>query len=141
MAVDTLYLIDKSALARWSKPEVGPVIEQLLEARLAATCCVIDMEILYSAQSRAEYRALRQRRRKQYASLPVIPSVTDRAETVLDALAERSQHRGAGANDLLIAACAEMHGAVVLHYDADYEVIASVTGQQTQWVAPRGSIT
>lgn len=140
MAVDTLYLIDKSVLARWSKPEVGRVIEQLLDAELTATCCVIDMEVLYSAQSRAEYRALRQRRRQHYLPLFVTPEVTKRAEAVLDALAERSQHRGAGVNDLLIAACAEVHGAIVLHYDADYDLIASITSQRTQWVVPRGSI-
>jgi hypothetical protein len=28
----------------------------------------------------------------------------------------------------------------VLHYDADFELIASITGQPTDWVVPRGSI-
>jgi predicted nucleic acid-binding protein len=41
--------------------------------------------------------------------------------------------------DLLIAATAERHGVTVLHYDADYDLIAEVTGQLTQWVVPRGS--
>ncbi len=34
----------------------------------------------------------------------------------------------AGVNDLVIAATAIVHGAVVLHYDADYEHIATVLG-------------
>ena len=42
--------------------------------------------------------------------------------------------------DLIIAATAEEHGATVLHYDADYDRIAAVTGQPVEWVAPRGSL-
>ena len=35
---------------------------------------------------------------------------------------------------LLIAACAERAGLTVLHYDADYDRIAKLTGQAVQWV-------
>ncbi|WP_069601520.1 PIN domain-containing protein [Mycobacterium kyorinense] len=42
--------------------------------------------------------------------------------------------------DLIIAATAELHGATVLHYDADYDRIAAVTGQATEWVATKGSL-
>jgi predicted nucleic acid-binding protein len=42
--------------------------------------------------------------------------------------------------DLLIAAAAEAAGVAVLHYDADYDRIAEVTGQPTQWLAPKGSL-
>ena len=42
--------------------------------------------------------------------------------------------------DLVIAATAEAHGATVLHYDADYDRIAKVTGQPTEWIAERGSL-
>ncbi len=28
----------------------------------------------------------------------------------------------------------------VLHYDADHDRIAAITGQPTEWVAPRGSL-
>jgi len=30
-------------------------------------------------------------------------------------------------------------GAIVLHYDADFDLIGSVTGQRCQWVVPPGS--
>jgi predicted nucleic acid-binding protein len=56
-------------------------------------------------------------------------------------LARKSQHRGVGPGDLLIAACAEVHGATVLHYDRDFDVIAEVTGQPSLWVAPPGSVS
>lgn len=42
--------------------------------------------------------------------------------------------------DLLIAAVAELNNLAVLHYDADYDRIASVTQQPSEWIAPRGSI-
>jgi hypothetical protein len=36
--------------------------------------------------------------------------------------------------DLLTAAVAEHHGAVMLHYDADFEHIAATTGQSHAWM-------
>jgi predicted nucleic acid-binding protein len=42
--------------------------------------------------------------------------------------------------DLLIAAAAEAAGVAVVHYDEDYDRIADVTGQETRWIAPRGSL-
>ena len=42
--------------------------------------------------------------------------------------------------DLLVAAAAERAGLTVLHYDQDFDLIAEVTGQPTEWVVPRGSV-
>jgi predicted nucleic acid-binding protein len=66
--------------------------------------------------------------------------IMDRALEVHGHLAKRSQHRGFTLPGLIIAATAEKNGATVLHYDADYERIAAVTGQPVQWVAARGSL-
>jgi predicted nucleic acid-binding protein len=41
--------------------------------------------------------------------------------------------------DLLIAATAEKAGLTVLHYDRDYDRIAEVTGQPTEWVVEAGA--
>ncbi len=54
-------------------------------------------------------------------------------------LARRSQ-RGRKIPDLLIAAAAEQLAVAVLHYDADFDAIAAVTGQRCQWVVPAGSL-
>ena len=63
-----------------------------------------------------------------------------RALHVQRLLAARSQ-RARKVPDLLVAAVtAEERGAIVLHYDADFDLIASVTGQPCQWVVPAGSI-
>ena len=42
--------------------------------------------------------------------------------------------------DLVIAAAAEAAGATVLHYDADFDRVAKLTGQPVKWIAPRGSL-
>jgi predicted nucleic acid-binding protein len=49
-------------------------------------------------------------------------------------------HRGVTIADLLIAAAAEQSGFTVLHYAEDYDRIAAVTRQPTEWIAPRGSL-
>ena len=62
-----------------------------------------------------------------------------RARQVQRMLAGRRQ-RGRKVPDLLVAATAEDAGLIVLHYDADFDRIASVTGQKCEWVATPGSI-
>lgn len=62
-----------------------------------------------------------------------------RARRVQRLLAAKHQ-RGRKVPDLLIAAAAESRGLTVLHYDADFDRIAAVTGQPTQWVVAAGSV-
>ena len=49
-------------------------------------------------------------------------------------------HRSVKIPDLLIAASAEAGGAILWHYDADFDRIAEITGQPAEWIAPRGSL-
>ena len=67
-------------------------------------------------------------------------TVLDRAVEIQDALADGSQQRGAKIADLLIAAAAEAAELVVLHYDHDYDLIASVSRQPTEWIVPAGTV-
>ncbi len=62
-----------------------------------------------------------------------------RARQVQRLLASRSQ-RGRKVPDLLIAAAAEQAGLTLLHYDADFDLIAKVTGQRCEWVVPAGTV-
>ena len=53
----------------------------------------------------------------------------------------RSGHmRSVGLPDLLVAAVAEQEHVAVLHYDADYDLVAQITGQPVRWVVPRGAV-
>jgi len=51
-----------------------------------------------------------------------------------------SHHRAVGISDLLIAACADVNRAVLLHYDHDFDLVAEITGQSAVWVVPRGAV-
>jgi predicted nucleic acid-binding protein len=66
-------------------------------------------------------------------------AIFERAIEVQGLLAARGQHR-LPIPDLIIAAAAEAARMTVLHYDADFDTIASVTRQETEWVAPQGSL-
>lgn len=136
----TTFLADKSALTRRAtRPEVRDALEPILLAGEVATCGIVDLELLYSATSRATYRALTEALRGM-PRVAVEDACVERALQVQAMLAERSQHRAVPLPDLLVAACAERAGLAVLHYDADFERIAKLTGQATQWIVPRGSV-
>jgi predicted nucleic acid-binding protein len=135
------YLADKSALTRRdTRPEVRDVVEPLLLAGRIATCGIIDLELLFSAPSRKEYTELADVLQAM-PRIPITDAIVDRALEVQGMLAVKSQHRSVSLPDLLVAACAETNGLTVLHYDADYDRIAELTGQPVQWVVPRGSVS
>jgi predicted nucleic acid-binding protein len=135
-----LYLIDTSAQARYRNPAVRRVIAGLIVDRAAATCVTVDLEAGYSGRDLADVRVIAERRRTLYVVLPMTGVIAERARDVQVRMAARGHHRAAGVIDLITAAIAEHHGAVVLHYDADFEHIAAVTGQPHSWIAPRGSL-
>jgi predicted nucleic acid-binding protein len=112
-----------------------------LEEDRIATTPPIRLEVLFSAQSARDYELVAQRLDALH-QLPCGQEAFERALEVQRALAKRRalHHRSVKIPDLLIAAAAEIGGAIVWHYDSDYDRIAAVTGQQTQWIARRGSL-
>jgi predicted nucleic acid-binding protein len=135
------YLIDNSALARArTKASVEARLEPLILQGLAATCSITELERLFSARSGVEHREWRDEATLRFARAELDERVFGRAIEVQGLLAEKAQHRAASIPDLVVAAAAEHAGLTVLHYDADFDLIATVTGQPTEWVVPRGSI-
>lgn len=135
-----LYLIDTSAHARINNPPVRNVIAGLIADGAAATCVTVDLEAGYSGRNIDDVRVIAERRRSLYVVLPISEVIAQRARDVQIRMAARGHHRAAGVVDLLTAAVAEHHGAVILHYDADFEHIAATTGQPQAWIVPRGAI-
>ncbi|MBL1077417.1 PIN domain-containing protein [Nocardia sp. 2] len=132
--------MDTSAAARVRHEAVRNVLTGLIADRAAATCVTVDLEAGYSGRSLADVQNIAQRRRSLYVNLPINESIADRAREVQLLMARQGLHRAAGIIDLMTAAVAEFHGAVLVHYDADFEHIATVTRQPHIWVAPQGSI-
>jgi predicted nucleic acid-binding protein len=107
-------------------------------ARGACASGVSDLEVGYSARSAAEWDQLAE----ALAVFELVETTADhvrRARQVQRLLASKHQ-RGRKIPDLLIAAAAEARNLGVLHYDADPDRIAAVTGQPCQWVVPAGSV-
>ena len=132
------HLIDTSVLTRLAQPEVRTAIQSRAERSELARAEISDLEVGYSARSAAEWDRLA----GALELFDLIETTTEhvrRAKQVQRLLASRHQ-RGRKVPDLLIAAAAEAEGLIVLHYDADFDRIAAVTGQRSEWVAPPGSI-
>lgn len=140
MGLSAYYLGDTSALARRATPAVAERLDPLLEAGLVARCTPTDLEAGFSSTSPAEHLRTREER-SSWPFVAMDQRVLDRAVQVQDALAVRSAQRGAKIADLLIAAAAEASGLVVLHYDHDFDLIASVTGQDVEWIVRPGSVS
>jgi predicted nucleic acid-binding protein len=140
VAVSARYFADKSALARLRYPDVSAVLAPKILAGEVATCSIIELEILYSARSYEDLVGTRLRRAQAFVLVDITQGDFDRALDVLQELARRGLHRAVGISDLLIAAVAERERLTLLHYDANYDHVPTVTGQAIQWVVPRGSV-
>ena len=132
------HLVDTSVLTRLAEPAVRAALEPLAAVGRVGRSGISDLEIGYSARNAREWDAL-------LTALGAFDLVetearhVKRARHVQRMLAARSQ-QGRKVPDLLVAATAEDAGLIVLHYDSDFDHIASVTGQTCEWVAPPGSI-
>jgi predicted nucleic acid-binding protein len=140
MAAVATHLADTSALARLRHAAVASVLGPLIEAGLVATCGVVEFELAWATRTADEFDEVRADRQSGYEWLATHDEDWHRALQVQNALWRRGGIRAVGYPDLLIAAVAERERVTVLHYDSDYDLVAQVTGQPTQWVAPRGSI-
>jgi predicted nucleic acid-binding protein len=132
------HLLDTSVLTRLREPAVRALVEPGAERGELARAGISDLEVGFSGRDAAEWDRLTE-------ALDAFELIETSAEHVRRArqtqrlLAARHQ-RGRKLPDLLVAAAAEARGLTVLHYDADFDLIASVTGQPCEWVLPAGSI-
>lgn len=136
--VSVHFVADTSVFARLTKPVVAARFAPLVATGNVAICAPVAFEVAYSARSHDDYVAITDR----LAAFPALP-VTDadhrRAIDVQASLAARGQHRALSLVDALVAAIAEARALTVLHYDADFELVANVTGQTQEWIVPRGT--
>lgn len=131
-------LVDTSVLKRLGRTDVRSVIEPLGAAGLLGRPGICDLEVGYSARTADEWDRLITAL-DAFQPVETTAAHVRRALQVQRLLARRSQ-RGRKVPDLLVAAAAEELDTAVLHYDADFDLIASVTGQRCDWVVPAGSV-
>jgi predicted nucleic acid-binding protein len=133
------HLLETSVLTRMSKPAIAEAVRALeLKPDQLGRTSISDLEICFAASNAAEWDRLASSL-KTYKLLETTAMDVRRAKEVQRLLAVKHQ-RGRKVPDLLIAATAEAAKLTVLHYDADFDLIASVTGQSCQWIVPPGSV-
>lgn len=139
MALTARFLVDTSAAARMTHPEISERLRPLIEDGLVATCAVLDAEALFSARSADEYAQLRADRRDAYEYLPTDDEHWQSAFDAQSRLAQSGRHRSVGIADLLTSVLASRHRMTVVHYDSDFEIASSVLDFEHTWVVPSGT--
>ena len=133
-----IYLVDKSVLARLREPTVAAALQPLLGQ--LAVCSTVLLEVGWSARSPAHFRQIMSDL-GLYSRLEITQRTLDLAATIQVALVDRGYHRGPGVADLILAATALDHEAVLLHYDHDFDLVAEAEARfKHRWIIPRGSI-
>jgi predicted nucleic acid-binding protein len=132
-----VYLVDTSVFTRILRPTVADVVQRLVPLGFRYSH-LTALEVRFSASTTAEWD-LFESALGEYTRVPVAQEDLDRADVVQRALVSEGL-KGRKPVDLIIAAQAERLRLTILHYDKDFEFIASVTGQPHEWVIDRGSI-
>lgn len=137
----TLRCVDTSAWHRSTVDAIAVAWRVALDADEIAVCDQVRLEILYSARSADAYEALAE----ELSALHPIPTTAAMFERALEVQRQLAHvaglhHRSVKIADLLIAAAAEAADAIVWHYDADFDRIAALTHQRSEWIAPRASL-
>jgi len=120
-------LVDTSAWVQQMRPRGDPTVrarvEELLRFGEAAWCAMVRLELWNGINNEAERKRL-----KEYEA--VIPDLPITNHVWEEAFRLASRYRAAGktipATDVLIAACARVHGVQIEHRDADFDLIADL---------------
>ncbi|HEX5307653.1 MAG TPA: PIN domain nuclease [Solirubrobacteraceae bacterium] len=132
------HLLDTSVLTRLREPSVRGVVEPRAERGELCRAGISDLEIGVSARNAEEWDRLTGA--VEIFELVETSAAHMRRARQVQRLLVAKRQRGRKLPDLLVAAAAEERGMAVLHYDADFDLIAGVTGQPCEWVVPADSI-
>lgn len=135
------WLVDKSVLARVDREPVAEVALPRIQAGQVGVALVTELEVGYSARSADDYRTTREALVDHLVPVPVPLRAEQRARELQAELVRRGQHRALSVPDVVLAAIADIERLTILHYDADFDLIAEITGQACEWVVPRGTVS
>jgi predicted nucleic acid-binding protein len=136
-----VLLLDNSAWGRFDSASLPPArreqIAEMMKNGTIAVCVPFLLEAGWYARNRSHHAEL-------FADLLRLPrlrineAVEDAALEAQRELGRQGHQRTAASSDLLIAACAHVHGAGVLHYDRHYDLLLELTELKfdSQWLAP-----
>lgn len=130
-----LYLLDKSAheIAR-REPAAQQAFETFGVTGLLATCAMVELEILYSARDRNDHARLKSYLREHCVWLETTDEIMLAALGLQEAMLVAGKHRKP-LPDLIIAALARHHNAVVVHHDRDFDdIVPHLDGLRARWI-------
>lgn len=132
------HVIDTSVETRLNREPVQQRLLMPVARKRVGWTWLTDLERGFSARGGTEWEGI-------VGPLAVFPPVEIQDGDLLNALDVQRRlavkgHRGRRLPDLIIAAAAARLNLTVLYYDADFDLIASETGQKCEWVVPRGTI-
>jgi predicted nucleic acid-binding protein len=133
-----LVLVDASALAHCAEPAVVARLVPLLVLDGLATCAAVVHE-LGAWDGTAPTAALAAFRQVPLRWLPTEDADLMRASEIQAELTDLGQPALPWSR-LVVAAVASRYHATVLHATTDFEVIAKVTGQATEWIVAPGTL-
>ena len=139
----TRYLVDNSVWQRLPRSaQVRNALGALLDAEEELCCCALSLdEFGYGTRSAVDHRQPTDRLLSSFLFLPSSAAADAEALAIRSALWQAGTGRTAGVVDVAIAAVAAVAGAVVLHYDSDFDHISAAHPVvRTRWVVPRGSV-
>jgi predicted nucleic acid-binding protein len=128
----TRYLVDTSAIAAMTRAEA---LAPLCAQGVLATCGAVDLALYTAIRDLRDLPHVTQVRRAAFVWLPTDDHDLRRALEV-QALLAADGHRVRDWTPLLVAALAERHQVPVLHDDAVFDLISTVTGQAAERVVP-----
>jgi hypothetical protein len=102
-------------------------------------CDLVILELVRLTPNQERARELATRL-GAFEILPMPERLWSRARAVQLSISGAGDHRRIPPPDLLIAATAEQAQVPLVHYDRDYERIATVTGQEHAWFVPDGTL-
>jgi predicted nucleic acid-binding protein len=138
---DGPWIADTSAWARAANPAVAEHWKAAAAAGELVGCPVVTLELLYDAPDRERVEAIA----TALAGMRQAPITRTVINAAISAVRELAAQGAAGAHrvripDALIAAAAADCGFSVLHYDHNFDRLATVLSFDSQWIAPSGTI-
>ncbi len=119
------HLVDSSAWAQLHRNDVAARLVPLLVGGGAATCGLVDLEVLATFDDPLE-RAKAREERHMFPRVEIDDAAIERALQVQGLVGSVS------VTALIVAAVAERAGLILLHQNDAYDRIAAVTGQPTE---------
>jgi predicted nucleic acid-binding protein len=143
MVASPSFLVDNSVWARIpSTPSVKSALLELVSTHGPSSimvCAPVVAEVGFSARNGKDHSQL-WAGLSAFTDCPNAPNADDTL-AIQNALWRSGLVRAVGAMDALIAAYAIANNAAVLHFDSDFDHVASVVPAfRHAWIVPRGSV-